>query len=68
MAKSPAGGTITLPGVRLGTGTGKVFFEVRWGPQAVSAKQPSPPPEGMIQVNPNNENTRVVRKLSLIHI
>ena len=23
---------------------------------------PTPPPEGMIQVNPNNENTRVVRK------
>ena len=45
-AKEPAGGAVGLPGIRLGAGTGKVFFEVRWGPQAVSAKQPAPPPEG----------------------
>ena len=48
VGKSPAGGATTLPGVRMGAGTGKVFFEVRWGPQAVSAKQPAPPPEGTI--------------------
>ena len=35
-------------------------FEVRWGSRATSSKMPAPPPEGMIQVNTANDNTRVV--------
>ena len=37
-------------------------FEVRWGDEAVSAKLPHPPPEGIIQVNVRSQNTRVVRR------
>ncbi len=35
--------------------------EVRWGAAAVSKRLPTPPSTGMIQVNVDNGNTRVVR-------
>ena len=54
MGNCPAGGAVNLPG--------GIPFEVRWGTQATSAKMPTPPPEGMIQVNTANQNTRVVRR------
>ncbi|KAH8063132.1 flavodoxin [Aureococcus anophagefferens] len=37
-------------------------FEIRFGSAARSAKMPSPPETGIVQVNVNNENTRVVRR------
>ena len=37
-------------------------FEVRFGQSARSAKMPTPPDTGIVQVNVNNENTRVVRR------
>ena len=54
MGNYPNGGAVNLPG--------GIPFEVRWGTQATSAKMPTPPPEGIIQVNPKNQNTRVVRR------
>lgn len=37
-------------------------FEIRFGAAAVSAKMPTPPATGIIQVNVRSENTRVVRR------
>ena len=53
MKSSNGSGKVALPGIP---------FEVRWGDEAVSAKLPHPPPEGIIQVNIRSQNTRVVRR------
>merc|ERR1719399_476135 len=53
MKASNGSGKVALPGIP---------FEVRWGDEAVSAKLPHPPPEGIIQVNVRSQNTRVVRR------
>ena len=52
-AAAPAGGRAALPGIP---------FEIRWGSQAHSSKLPTPPQTGMVQVNLNSGNTRVVRR------
>ena len=51
-AGSTDGGQLRLPDLP---------FEVRWGSRATSWRMPQAPPTGMIQVNVNNGNTRVVR-------
>jgi len=52
MALNPASGFVHLPDIP---------FEVRWGANATSQKMPHAPPTGMIQVNRNSGNTRIVR-------
>ena len=44
-------------------GATRLRFEVRFGEHAVSARWPEPPPSGIIQVNLDNDNTRIVERL-----
>eukprot|EP01052_Picozoa_sp_SAG31_P054498 SAG31_NODE_14541_length_800_cov_1.326676_1_plen_214_part_01 len=53
---SPDGGYIWCPFANGNT------FQVRWGAEACSARMPSPPSSGMVQVNVNNDNTRVAQR------
>ena len=56
-----AGGSVTIPNVTLHNG--KVLrFEVRFGNAAISAKMPQPPSTGIVQVNLDDQNTRIVER------
>ena len=52
MATMPGGGRLTV--------ASSLPFEVRWGSEATSQKLSQPPPSGIIQVNVNSQNTRIV--------
>ena len=51
--------SVRISDVRLPIGQ-VLHFEVRFGANAISRKMPTPPASGMVQVNLQNENTRVV--------
>lgn len=55
-------GAVALDPIRLPTGL-EARFEIRFGPNAVSDRMREPPSSGMIQVNLDTENTRVVQRV-----
>ena len=56
-----AGGSVEIPAINLPNG--KVLrFEVRFGNAAISEKMPTPPTTGIVQVNLDDQNTRVVER------
>lgn len=56
-----AGGSVSIPDVTLPNG--KVLrFEVRFGNAAISGKMPKPPHTGIVQVNVDDQNTRIVER------
>ena len=60
-APSNAGGAVAIPMVTLANG--KVLrFEIRFGDAAISGKMSKPPPTGIVQVNLDDQNTRIVER------
>ena len=56
-----AGGAVAIPTVTLANG--KVLrFEIRFGNAAISGRMLQPPPTGIVQVNLDDQNTRIVER------
>jgi hypothetical protein len=56
-----AGGSVEIPPVTL-SGGNVLRFEIRFGNAAISDRMPTPPSSGIVQVNLDDHNTRVVER------
>ena len=61
LAALDAGGSVSIPDITLDDGR-VLRFEVRFGNAAVSEKMHKPPHTGIVQVNLDDQNTRIVER------